>query len=244
MRWILICLVCCLPPGAAAQERLVRLYAPPVLVETGLLKFILPRFSLKTRVRVEIVGDPAEADMRLGPDGRAVFQGAGAAWHIQTVTASDWTARFEDWLTSDVGTRTIYGFAPDGAALFTAPAPVETTVAAVEIGGDAALGLEVSKTQCGRCHAVDDASRMNTIGSTPSFFVLKTFDDWEFRFGAFYTLKPHAAFTQIARVTDPFPADRPSPIVPVELTLEELEAVLAYVAALEAADLGPPLDHQ
>ncbi len=74
--------------------------------------------------------------------------------------------------------------------------------------------------------------------------MLRAFADWESRFSAFYVLNPHPSFTQIAEVTAPFPLHRPSPIVPVEMTLEEVEAVVAYVAALAAAGLGPALEHQ
>ena len=71
--------------------------------------------------------------------------------------------------------------------------------------------------------------------------MLRSLGDWEERFGAFYVLNPHPAFTQIPEVTAPFPIDRPSPIAPIELSIEELEAVMAYVALLDAADLGAPL---
>jgi hypothetical protein len=74
--------------------------------------------------------------------------------------------------------------------------------------------------------------------------VLRALPDWEQRFAAFYVLNPHPAFTQIADVTDPFPIDRPSPIAPIELDLDELEALMAYVTAMPAADLGDPLEHQ
>ena len=82
------------------------------------------------------------------------------------------------------------------------------------------------------------------IGSTPSFFVLRALKDWDIRFQTFYSLNPHPSFTQIAEVTEPFPVDRPSPIVPVELTLDEFDAILAYVSALKPADLGAPLQLQ
>jgi hypothetical protein len=85
---------------------------------------------------------------------------------------------------------------------------------------------------------------MNAIGSTPSFFALRSLSDWEARFAAFFALNPHPSFTQVTGVTEPFAEDRPPPIVPITLSLEDLEAILAYVAALEAADLGAPLVHQ
>lgn len=57
-------------------------------------------------------------------------------------------------------------------------------------------------------------------------------------------MNPHPAFTQVAEVTPPFDETRPSPIVPVEITLDELENILAYVAVLSPADLGAPLEHK
>jgi hypothetical protein len=120
----------------------------------------------------------------------------------------------------------------------------EAAAPVVEVAGDAVLGRDVAKLKCARCHAVDDATRMTAIGSTPSFFVLRSFGDWETRFTLFYRLAPHGAFTQVAEVTAPFPEDRPSPIVPIEMTLEEVEAVTAYVAGLPVADLGKPLEQK
>ena len=82
------------------------------------------------------------------------------------------------------------------------------------------------------------------MGSTPSFPLLRTFSDWDERFESFYVLKPHAAFTQIEGVTPPFDIERPSPIVPMEITLEDLEAITAYVAIIAPADLGAPIKSQ
>ena len=80
-------------------------------------------------------------------------------------------------------------------------------------------------------------NRMGGLGSTPSFAVLKTLNDWEVRFRGFYMLNPHPSFTQIPDVTDPFDESRPPPIVPLEITLEDLDAILAYVATIEPAEL-------
>ena len=154
------------------------------------------------------------------------------------------TKRLADWLRSDVGRRTLTGFAPGGTALFAPPTDSGPVVAEVTFDGDAKLGLEVSRAKCTRCHTVDKSSRMSGIGSTPSFAVLRSLSDWEDRFTAFYVLKPHAAFTQITDVTPPFPPERPSPIAPIELTIEEVEAVIAFVAGMAAADLGKPIEHQ
>lgn len=246
MRVLLFCAVLLLPPEAGlAEERLVRLYAPPELVETGLMQHLLPRFSLKTQIRVELVGTPDEADLRLGGEGQALFEGAGQVWHMERQGAGGAAVdRFTDWLGSDVGRNTVTGFAPDGAALFSLPSQTQVAAIALETDGDAALGRSVSREKCTRCHAVDEDSRMAGIGSTPSFGVLRSLADWQNRFAAFYALNPHPAFTVIEDVTPPFPDNRPPPIAPIQLTLDEVEAVLAFVAAMEATDLGAPLNHQ
>ena len=85
---------------------------------------------------------------------------------------------------------------------------------------------------------------MNGIGSTPSFAVIKALPDWDLRFQAFYVLRPHAAFTQIEDVTPGFDPELPPPIVPVEMTLDDLNDLMAYVATITAADLGAPIQLQ
>lgn len=233
------------PLTARADDRLVRLYAPEVLIETGLVKFFTPRFSLKTQVKVELMDDPAGADVIFGDTGRAVFEGVGQVWHVDVFSVGHpGTEKLVAWLTSDVGKRTIFGFAPQGAALFSSASEVQVEVVTIAQSGDALIGHQVSLAKCTRCHAVDEQTRMSGIGSTPSFGVLRSLPDWEERFSAFYVLNPHPSFTQIDGLTEPFPEDRPSPIAPIELTVEEVEAVLAYVKAMASADLGQALQHQ
>ncbi|MFS4580817.1 hypothetical protein [Phaeobacter sp. C3_T13_0] len=230
---------------AETDPRKLRLIAPQALIETGVLGFLLPRFSLKTQVRVEIVDIGSTADAALGPTGQPVMVGDGLIWHLQLITPDHAGARrFADWLASDVGGRTIAAFAPDGTQMFQVPEQIDALAEATVWEGDSGLGYELSKTHCGRCHAVEEAGRMNSIGSTPSFYVLRSLTDWQERFQAFYALNPHPAFTQVADVTPPFNEARPSPIVPVEITLDELENILAYVAVLTPADLGAPLEHK
>ncbi len=237
--------MCLLPMMAWAEDRLVRLQAPDALVETGLLKHILPRFSLKSQVRVQIVGVGEAADATLGDTGTPLFFGIGQTWHLAVANPDHLgSKRFSDWMGSKVGQRAIIGFAPDGEALFGPPQEQKVAVVEVDLDGDAVLGQEVSRRACARCHAVEAKGRMGGIGSTPSFAVLRSLNDWEERFSVFYILNPHPSFTLIDEVTPPFPADRPSPIVPIELTLDELEAVLAYVGSMAAADLGGALVHQ
>lgn len=243
-----LCLILCLailPSVALANDKLVRIFAPEALVASGLMKYALPRFSLKTQVRTELVADAADADLVFGADGKPLFEGAGQVWHM-TVRAPDHagTKRLADWLTSEVGKRTVYAFAPDGTALFAPPRAQPVAQVEITIDGDAEMGHKVSRAKCTRCHAVDDATRGWGIGSTPSFGILRALPDWEERFAAFYALKPHGAFTQIVDLTEPFPPERPSPISPIELTLDEFDALMAYVTAMPAADLGAPLKHQ
>lgn len=245
LRGALIGLLLLCAGAALAEDRLVRLHAPPALIDSGLLKFALPRFSLKTQVRIEYVGQGGAADLVFGDAGRAIFQGPTRIWHLDVRNPDHpGTERLAKWLRSDVGQRTIASFAPDGTPLFGPPKAEVRAVVQVAVDGNAELGHEVSREKCTRCHAVDEATRGWGIGSTPSFSVLRALPDWEARFASFYALNPHPAFTQIDEVTDPFPIDRPSPISPIQLTLDEVEAMLAYVAAMPAADLGKPLDHQ
>ena len=242
---VLTLVLICLSHGVFADDRLVRLHAPQALVDTELLSYILPRFSLKTQVRVEQVNEPAKADLVLGDTGHALFKGAGKTWKLDVRNPDHpGTAKLAKWLRSDIGQRTVTGFAPHGTALFSPPGAPEPEVVEVTQSGNANLGHDVSRAKCTRCHAVDQATRGWGIGSTPSFGVLRALPDWESRFTAFYALKPHPAFTQISDVTEPFPVNRPSPIAPIELSLDELEALLAYVAEMPPADLGRPLDHQ
>lgn len=241
----LLLLLLALPGRGMADERLVRLQVDPVLEATGLIGFIAPRFTLKTRVRIEPVGAAEQADLVLGRSGRPLFEGAGAVWHMEVQSPEHpGTQRFAEWLTGEVGRNTVTSFAPEGTALFGPPPEAAPEVAEVTVSGDAKQGHEVSRRTCTRCHAVDAATRGWGIGSTPSFSVLRGLPDWQERFSAFYILNPHPAFTIIEEVTPPFPENRPSPIAPVELTLDEVEAILAYVASMEAADLGAPLAHQ
>ena len=129
---------------ALADDRLVRLHAPDPLVETGLMQHILPRFSLKTSVRVELVPSE-EAQILFGSEGRALFEGVGQIWHMDIRDGDHpGTSRFAEWLTSDVGRNTITGFAPDGTALFAPPTAPERAVAEIEYYGDAELGHTVS----------------------------------------------------------------------------------------------------
>ncbi|WP_299784623.1 hypothetical protein [uncultured Marivita sp.] len=225
---------------AKAQDKAFTLHAPAALVESGLLGYILPRFTLKTQTRITLTGPDAPADARFGESGIIAFEGLDRVWRFDAGEDPD-AQRFADWLRSDVGRNTVDSYEIDGATVFTSEVEVQKVVVEVSYDGDALRGEEVSLSHCGRCHVVSDKNRMNSIGSTPSFAVLRTLRDWEDRFQAFYVLNPHPAFTQIADVTEPFDATRPSPIHAVEMTLGDLENIMAFVQGIAPADLGRPI---
>jgi len=106
---------------------------------------------------------------------------------------------------------------------------------------DFAPGEKLALVNCGRCHVIGPRNRMGGIGSTPSFAVLKTIEDWEDRMKAFWTLRPHPSFTQIEGVTEPFPEDQPAHVHPIRLTPEELDQIVAYARTVKPADLGADL---
>ncbi|PUB11516.1 hypothetical protein [Yoonia sediminilitoris] len=223
------------------QEKSFTLNAPDVLADTGFLQHLLPRFSLKTSIRITRTTDAADATF--GPEGTPVFKQGDVLWHLNK-TDGPYTDAFEEWLLSDVGKRTIEAFVPEDSAAFSADVAVQVVAAAPQFVGDTAMGEDLSLQHCGRCHVVNETNRMKTIGSTPSFGLMRNFPDWHSRFQTFFLLRPHPAFTQITDVTDPFADNLPSPIAPIEVTLDELEAIIAYVATIPPADLGAAIRSQ
>lgn len=242
MRFVLLCLSLTLFASPSWSQEEIGLAAPEDVARSGLLKHILPRFSLKTGIRV-VAEEGGAMVLAVGPPGQPVFQRGGDIYHLR-VQDDPRQARFQDWLLSDVGKRTVESFAPTEGGPFSASFE---TVAAPEsdtIEGDALLGEKLSLTHCGRCHVIGPQNRMNGLGSTPSFAVLRAMPDWSNRFQAFFALNPHPSFTQIEGITAPFNPERPPPIHPLRLTQDELEAILAYVSVIRAADLGAPLKLQ
>ena len=230
---------------AAGEGKRFSLSADPVLVESGAMKFILPRFSLKTGVKVELTDGEADARLEAGTGAPPVFAEAGGRTYALSLSGeSEHAARFRDWLTSEVGLRTVLSFKRDGAPMFEAVEVVAAVVEAEAVDGDAALGSELALRRCGRCHVIDKRNRFGGIGSTPSFGAMKNLPRWRERFEVFWTLNPHPSFTQIEDITDPFDPSRPPPIAPLELTLEEVEAIIAFVVAMERKDLGGALVEQ
>ena len=229
-----------------AEESALRFSAPANLVETGLLKYLLPRYSLKTGTRLELVGETETASLRLNSEGkgRLVFSGPENDWYLETEPDSENAGKFEEWLAGDVGQRTLASFSANGKQPFTPAAAKKAQKVNVVATGDAVQGENLAERHCGRCHMVNEKTRMTTIGSTPSFALMRSFPDWDSRFEGFYALNPHPSFTIVAEVTGPFDETRPPPIAPLELSLQDIEAILAFVRTIEPADLGSPLKVQ
>ena len=242
-----------LPQMARSDHKNITLFASQVLVETGLMGFLLPRFSLKTGVSVHL--EPL-AQGALPPtdgvalqqargSGRLALRGAGRDFAVRLIGPQTPQAlRFADWLLSDIGQRTIAQFAPDGEPPFSGAANSEPTVRAALLPGNVTRGEVLSYANCGRCHVIGAQNRMKGIGSTPSFALLRSFDNWQERFSTFYVLNPHPSFSQVTGVTAPFDETLPPPISPLRLTQDELDDITAFAASIKPADLGGPLVHQ
>jgi len=242
MRFVLLCLSLTLSASPSWSQEALGLAAPAEINDSGLLQHILPRFSLKTGIRV-IADDAGVLVLENAPPGDPVFARDGVVYHLR-IGEDAKHERFRDWLLSDIGKNTVESYTPEQGAPFSARFDVADAQNETVIEGDAARGEELSMTLCGRCHVIGPKNRMNGLGSTPSFAVLRAMPDWSERFQAFFALNPHPAFTQIEGLTPPFDPQRPSPIHPVQMTLEELDAILAFVSVIRAADLGKPLEFQ
>lgn len=248
----LILFVFFVAPALARADRSFSLLADAALVESGALDYLLPRFSLKTQIKVHVVragsADAAlaavEAPAAAGREA-AVFQTVdGGRVYRLTVhdgPAAEHAGRFLDWLTSEVGQRAVTRFDPGGGPIFVMVEEWPVAVVAAEPTGDASVGEQIAFRRCGRCHVIGERNKFGGIGSTPSFGALRGLPRWRERFEAFWALNPHPAFTQIAGVTEAFDPQRPPPIAPLELTLEEVDAILAFVIAMKPKDLGAPL---
>ncbi len=161
---------------ALAQGKAFDLQAPQALVETGFLKHLLPRFSLKTGIRITVVDGPGAA--AFGTEGVPVFRQGETIWYFWSGDDPH-TKTFGDWLASDVGKGTIEGFKREGVAMFSSDVAVEEVEEVAVLTGDLALGESESLYKCGRCHVVNEKNRMNAIGSTPSFALMRSFSDWQ-----------------------------------------------------------------
>ncbi len=246
-----VMVLCSLWAAAAAARGSFTLAADPVLVESGILRHLSVRFTLKTAIRIEPVAPDAPADARLTAAPReagavAVLVRGPRVWFLEIGPGegprAEAARRFRDWLRSKGGRAAIAAFRPaDGGAPF-APAPEAAAAPQPRLpGGRAARGARLAYARCGRCHVVGEGNRMAGIGSTPSFMALRALPDWRERFETFYVRNPHPAFVEVIEVHKSFSEARPAPISPLALDLDDLADILAYVEALPPADLGAPV---
>ena len=248
---VLVLFVLLAPAASLAQAgKSFAIAAGPELADSGLLAFVLPRFSLKTGIQPQLVdaGDAPDVwlDRRADAGGIPVILGPGGQYLLRLAEPpgpnAAFAQRFADWLTSETGRRTIAQFrAPDGSQPFTAPEPEAEKAAIISFEGDAARGEQVARRACARCHAIGSRDSMNSLGSTPSFGVLRALPDWQERFVTFYLRPPHPALTQIEGLTDPFDPAHPPSTQPQEMTAEEFEDLLTFVTGVRPVDLGAPL---
>ena len=82
---------------------------------------------------------------------------------------------------------------------------------------------------------------MGGIGSTPSFAAMRARANWFDLFSKYWSENPHPSFTEVVGVTEPFGEDNVTHIVPVQITLRDIDAIIAFVETLEPLDLGRPI---
>ncbi len=237
-------LLACLLGAVAAPAQDLRLAAPPEMVESGFFKHLLPRFKLKHRIAVEPVAPGAEAELVLSAEGQGVrvfADGQGAEYRLRLTGGGAQAETFRKWLRSAPGRAAIEGFPRDGPPAYVTEFAAEAVEAGPEIDGDAVLGAKLALVHCGRCHVVDHRNPMGGIGSTPSFAAMRARPHWVDLFGKYWSENPHPSFTEVVGVTKPFDKTHVSHIVPVQITLEEIDAILAFVETLEPLNLGAPV---
>lgn len=233
-----------MPLCAVAEDRAFLLALPDDMIAQGFDNHLLTRFKFKTRISVTPVGPADAANAALLPEGEGarVFQDAGGRpWRLARLDDPDGHVKaFEDWLKSGPGKSAIESFAPAGVAMFTTEAAAVAIVEEESFDGDVANGAKLALVHCGRCHVVDERNRMGGIGSTPSFAALRGREGWSDLFRAFWSHNPHPSFTTVDGVSAP-DESAVVHIAPVEITLDEIEAITAFVATIEAKDLGRPV---
>ena len=111
-------------------------------------------------------------------------------------------------------------------------AAAATQLLAQSAAADVERGRSLAAEHCTRCHVVGDINPYGGIESTPSFIGMKYLADWERRFEEFYILPPHPALVRIAEVTADRDESRPVFVQEIVLTLEDVDAILAFVRTL------------
>lgn len=241
MRYILVVLMLVLGAPATAQDSDITLVSDVTLEESGFWSYVLPRFKLKTRIAVGLEYGDTGGDVLVSQGDNPFMEGQGARYSVTVINPSAQAEKLVDWLTSEVGGRTITAFKIDGMQVFSLVTEIEV-VEVVVLTGNTNVGEEVAYRKCGRCHVIGERNKYGGIDSTPSFGALRSFPDWQVKFGTFWTLNPHPSFTQVEDITPPFDPARPPSIYPIYLTVDEVADIGAYVQGMTPKDLGPKLE--
>jgi hypothetical protein len=236
-------IVLCVPLDADAKN--LTLSAEPSVPE-GLLDYIMPRFTLKTRIRFERVDSGGDLRFRAGPDASApaVFDVINGP-SIFLVASPEFEDRsevtaFRDWLRSEPGRAALTDFRMNDEAAVIPAAMQEVVAAPVTIIGDAETGRALSLSHCRRCHKVDRADKYSGLDNSPSFHAMRSFEDWFIRFSRFYAVSPHKALIIVegSGITkDPSLIS----MQPIRLSVAEVNDIVAFVYGLEPLDLGQPI---
>ena len=231
---------------AVGQEVFIEFPEELLMIEFD--KYLLPRFRFKTQIMVRVSSQSDSLDARLGviPKGKELFSDLnGFIYRLETITADasqiSKLEKFVSWLDSPSGITTIEEFSINGSNVFKS---IESAVAKKEeevFEGDVAYGLSLSQQHCKRCHVVDD-NAFAGIDSTPSFHAMRSFDDWQERFTAFWTVSPHLNVISITEVHEAGSKTVPVTISPIRISLEQVDDILAYVASIKPKDLGKPIN--
>ena len=216
------------------------------VIPSELVQYVVPRFSLKTRIRfdqVESSGDIQLVTVRPETGAEVMTLVSGETVYITAaggaVESSDYRA-FVDWLVSEPGRATIADFELDGRQIAIPTAADEAAPIEMVIVGNIDHGRELSRDHCRRCHKVDRADKYAGIDNAPSFHAMRTFDDWHIRFSTFYAVSPHKALISVegsgieknrALIT----------IAPIDLQMDDINDIVAFVHSLTPLDLGKPI---
>lgn len=105
---------------------------------------------------------------------------------------------------------------------------------------DIEAGRKVAEQHCSRCHVVGGFNPNGGISSTPSFQLLvERRPDYQERFATFYARRPHPAFLTVKEVGRPM-AYIPPNAAPVEITLEDVANIAAFVETLKGTSKTLP----
>ena len=215
-------------------------------IPSELIQYVVPRFSLKTRIRFDRVDTAGDIQFVIGPPeaGTEVFQlVSGETVYISAVGDAAQSREYQsfvDWLVSDPGRATIADFEIDGNRIAIPVDAQEAAKVEIVIVGDLSHGRELSTNHCRRCHKVDRADKYSGTDNAPSFHAMRSFDDWYVRFSTFYTVSPHKALISVKG--SGIEKDRELiAIAPIDLKMSDINDIVAFVHSLTPLDLGKPI---